>query len=70
MAEGPKIAIVMAADILRDAHIRSCAYHQRLFVSDVYLPALFPAGQPFPEPSSGWGQGLRERLPTFDWEVK
>ncbi|MCZ6857361.1 MAG: MBL fold metallo-hydrolase [Gemmatimonadetes bacterium] len=41
-----------------------------LFVSDVYFPAAFPAGQPLPEPFNGWGQGLREQLPTFDWEVE
>ncbi len=41
-----------------------------LFVSDVYFPAAFPAGQPLPEPFSGWSQGLREQLPTFDWEVE
>ena len=40
-----------------------------LFVSDVYMPALFPVGQPLPEPFSDWSEGLRERLPTFDWEV-
>ncbi len=41
-----------------------------LFVSDVYFPAAFPAGQPLPEPFSGMSQGLREQLPTFDWEVE
>ena len=40
-----------------------------LFVSDIYMPALFPVGQPLPEPFSDWSEGLRERLPTFDWEV-
>ena len=40
-----------------------------LFVSDVYMPALFPVGQPLPEPFGDWSEGLRERLPTFDWEV-
>lgn len=40
-----------------------------LFVSDVYMPAVFPVGQPLPEPFSDWSEGLRERLPTFDWEV-
>jgi glyoxylase-like metal-dependent hydrolase (beta-lactamase superfamily II) len=40
-----------------------------LFVSDVYMPAVFPVGQPIPEPFSAWSQGLREQLPTFDWEV-
>jgi glyoxylase-like metal-dependent hydrolase (beta-lactamase superfamily II) len=41
-----------------------------LFVSDVYFPAAFPAGQPLPEPFSVWSQGLREQLPTFEWEVE
>ncbi len=40
-----------------------------LFVSDIYQPAVFPVGQPLPEPFSDWSQGLRERLPTFGWDV-
>ncbi|MCZ6668352.1 MAG: hypothetical protein O6932_06780, partial [Gammaproteobacteria bacterium] len=41
-----------------------------LFVSDIYLPAVFPVGQPIPAPFGVWSQGLRERLPAFDWEVE
>jgi glyoxylase-like metal-dependent hydrolase (beta-lactamase superfamily II) len=41
-----------------------------LFVSDIYFPAAFPTGEPLPEPFSDWSQGLRERLPTFAWEVE
>ena len=41
-----------------------------LFVSDIYQPGVFPIGEPLPEPFSDWSQGLRERLPTFAWEVE
>ncbi len=41
-----------------------------LFVSDIYMPAIFPVGQPLPEPFGEWSRGLRERLPTFNWEVE
>ncbi len=41
-----------------------------LFVSDIYMPAVFPVGQPLPEPFGEWSQGLRETLPTFDWDVE
>ena len=41
-----------------------------LFVSDIYFPAVFPVGQPLPEPFGEWSRGVRESLPTFDWEVE
>ena len=37
-----------------------------LFVGDMLMPA---AGQPFRAPFDAWNQGLRETLPTLDWEV-
>ena len=40
-----------------------------LFVSDVYMPAVFPAGQPIPEPFRDWAEGLRQALATIEWEV-
>ena len=40
------------------------------FVSDIYFPAVFPVGQPLPEPFGEWSRGVRESLPTFDWEVE
>ena len=41
-----------------------------LFVSDIYFPAVFPTGQPLPDPFGVWSQGLRERLPAFEWQVE
>ena len=41
-----------------------------LFVSDIYFPAAFPTGQPLPDPFGVWSQGLRERLPAFEWQVE
>ncbi len=43
---------------------------QLLFVSDVYMPAVFPAGQPLPEPFRDWSEGLRQALATIEWEVE
>lgn len=40
-----------------------------LFVSDLYMPAVFPVGQPMPGPFGDWSQGLREGLATLEWEV-
>ena len=41
-----------------------------LFVSDIYFPSAFPAGQPVPDPFGVWSQGLWERLPEFEWQVE
>ena len=39
---------------------------QVLFVGDILMPA---PGQPYRAPFDAWLQGLRETLPTLDWEV-
>ncbi len=41
-----------------------------LFVSDIYMAAVFPAGEPLPDPFGVWSQGLRERLAAFGWQVE
>ncbi len=41
-----------------------------LFVSDIYQPGVFPIGEPLPDPFGVWSQGLRERLPAFEWQVE
>ena len=41
-----------------------------LFVSDIHQPALFPVGQPLPEPFHDWSEGLRQALASIQWEVE
>jgi len=41
-----------------------------LFVSDLYVPAFFPAGQPIPGPFGDWSQGLRKGLAAIEWDIE
>ncbi len=43
---------------------------QVLFVSDVYMPGVFPANQPVPPPFGAWAQGLRDGLAGLKWRIE
>ena len=41
-----------------------------LFVSDIYMPGVFPPHQPVPVPFGAWAQGLREALAQLEWRIE
>ena len=41
-----------------------------LFVSDLYMPGVFPSNQPVPAPFGAWTQGLREGLAPLEWRIE
>ena len=43
---------------------------QALFVSDIYMPGVFPPHQPVPAPFGDWAQGLREGLAPLEWRIE
>ena len=43
---------------------------QVLFVSDIYMPGVFPPNQPVPVPFGTWTQGLREGLAPLEWRIE
>ena len=41
-----------------------------LFVSDIYMPGVFPPNQPVAAPFGAWAQGLREGLAPLEWRIE
>jgi glyoxylase-like metal-dependent hydrolase (beta-lactamase superfamily II) len=41
-----------------------------LFVSDLYMPGVFPPRQPPPAPFGDWTRGLRDGLAKLDWNIE
>jgi len=41
-----------------------------LFVSDLYMPAVFPPRQPLPVPFRDWTRGLRDGLSKLEWNIE
>ena len=41
-----------------------------LFVSDLYMPAVFPPRQPMPAPFGDWTRGLLDGLSKLEWNIE